>query len=626
MEIALWLVGGVLCIVVVAAVCDRIGWPPPLVLVVIGVLLSVAPFIPEYEFNPEVVLLGILPPLLYSAAYNTSFIDFRNKKGTIASLSVGLVIATTLTVGLVTWWLLPGVPLAAALALGAVVAPPDAVAATAIARRVGMPRGIVQVLEGESLVNDATALTALRTALAALAGAITIAEVGVDFLVAAGGGTVIGLLVGALVLQLLRLVGNLSVDLAPATAATFVVPYLAYLPAEAVHSSGVISVVVAGLLIGHQQPRSASGSQRLMSQGNWQMVAFLLENGVFLLIGLELYGILSGAASGDVAAATIAVLCVAAFAVAVLTRFAWVYATALLAWLPWWGGHGTSPRWREQTVVGWAGMRGVVTLAAALILPLDVAHREVLIVVALFVVLASLLLQGSTLPWLVRRLRLPAPDDHELALQEAALLDRAANAGLATLGEGAGDAVPPAVLDRLRARMADRRNAMWERAALIGDRETPTQAYIRMRMQMLAAERAEILSARDQGEYDDEVIRRAMRRQDLEEAILDQPWTPHSERDADLTPTAKSAGTCNHLQDTPQQPPPRELLCEGCVAEGTTWVRLRMCLACGYRGCCDSSQGRHSEGHHLATGHPVMRSIEPGEAWRWCYVHEVLGR
>lgn len=187
MEIALWLVVIVLCVVAVAALAERWRASAPLLLVLVGIGASFVPFLPEVALEPELVLVGILPPLLFSAAYNTSFVDFRAKKGTIASLSVGLVIFTTLVVGLVAWWLIPDIPLAAGFALGAVVAPPDAVAATAIARRVGMPLAVVQVLEGESLVNDATALTALRTAIAAVAGTITVWQVGVSFLLAAGG-------------------------------------------------------------------------------------------------------------------------------------------------------------------------------------------------------------------------------------------------------------------------------------------------------------------------------------------------------------------------------------------------------------------------------------------------------
>jgi len=621
-QVALWLVAAVLCVVAVAALAERWRTSAPLLLVVVGIAASFVPFIPQVVLEPEVVLIGILPPLLYGAAYNTSFIDFRARKGTIASLSVGLVIFTTVVVGVIAWWLIPGIPLAAGIALGAVVAPPDAVAATAIAKRVGMPISVVQVLEGESLVNDATALTALRAAIAALAGSLTVLEVGLEFLLAAGGGIVIGLIVAGLYIPLRRKISTPAFD----TALSFTVPYVAFVPAEAIHASGVVAVVVAGLLIGHRAPLVQSGAARLTTDANWRTVAFLLENIVFLLIGLQLPSLMQGLSSDPLPVATVTIAAIGVYLATVTTRFTWVFAGGGLARVAWFGRRRTTMDAGELAAVSWAGMRGVVTLAAALTLPLALPHREVLVVIAFIVVVGSLLLQGTTLPWLVRRLHLQPPDRAELALQEAALLDAVAAAGCARLEEVGGPSDPPEVLARLRQRPVERSNAAWELVARSGRGETPSRASARLRLAMLASERTAVIEARDHGGYPDEVIRRVIRQLDVEEGMLDGGAVDDDTADSELTAPEAVAGRCPHLSSAlplPVPDPPHA--CAGCIAEGTQWVHLRMCLTCAQIGCCDSSERRHATGHFEQTGHPVMRSIEPGESWRWCYVDRLLG-
>ncbi|MCB0917045.1 MAG: Na+/H+ antiporter [Actinobacteria bacterium] len=622
MEIAMWLVLGVLAVVAVSALADRIGISAPLLLVVAGLGVSFLPFVPDYDLNPEVVLVGILPPLLYSAAYNTSFIDFKAKKGTIASLSVGLVIFTTLIVGWVTYLVVPDIPLAAGFALGAIVAPPDAVAATAVAKRVGMPTSIVQVLEGESLVNDATALTALRTAIVAIAGTVTVLEVGLGFLLAAGGGVVIGLIFAVIISMVRKAISNPLYD----TPFSLASPYLAYLCAEEIEASGVIAVVVAGLLVGHKSPRIQSGSARLISEANWRAIAFVLENIVFLIIGLQLPYVLAGVQDDNIPLWLVVTCCGSVYLATVLTRFVWVYGAALLADIRWFGVPKTTPNWPELTVIGWAGMRGVVTLAAALTLPLDVVNRELLILVAFVLVIASLLIQGTTLKALVHRLRLRPPDEAEQALQQAALLDRMTRAGRNRLAElGALDNPElEVVVKRISDRAEDRRNAAWERASLRSETETPVQVYSRLRLEMLGAERDEVLCARDEGGFDDEVIRRVIRLLDVEEGMLDGPQTVVG-GDDDLVTSERLSGTCEHLLTALPRPVPEEPVCGECIEEGLRWVKLRMCLECGHVGCCDSSVGRHATKHFEVTEHPVMRSVEPGEAWRWCYVDELLG-
>ena len=616
MEIAIWLVLAVLTVIAFSALADRIRISAPLLLMVVGIAASYVPGIPTPELEPEIVLVGILPPLLFSAAYNTSFIDFRNKKGSIASLSVGLVIVTSVAVGVVASWLIPGLPLAAGIALGAVVAPPDAVAATAVARRVGMPTDVVQILEGESLVNDATALTVLRSAIIAIGGTITAFQVGLSFVLAAGGGVLFGLIVAAIYIPLRQRISTPTFD----TALSFTVPYVAFVPAESVHASGVIAVVVAGLLIGHRAPTVQSGMARLTTEANWRTVSFLLENIVFLLIGLQLPVLLTALAQDDVPVTMVAALAVGVYATTVVVRFVWVFATGRLP------GIGLRADARERTVISWAGMRGVVTLAAALTLPMSVPYREVLIFVAFFVVVASLLVQGLTLPWLVRRLHLTPPDPARLALEEAALMDRLAAVGVETLAEARSPDDPDDVVARLTARAQDRRNAAWERVADPTGGETPVEAYGRLRLHMLRAEREAVLAARDAGGYTDEAIRSVIRMLDVEEGMIDPSRAPRQSDAGELLVPEGVAGMCAHLVDAVDLPvPAAPVACQGCTAEGTQWVHLRMCLTCGYVGCCDSSEREHADGHFRSTGHPVMRSVEPGEAWRWCYRDELLG-
>lgn len=616
MEIAIWLVLAVLTVIAFSALAERLRMSAPLLLMVVGIVASYLPGVPTPELEPEIVLIGILPPLLYSAAHNTSFIDFRNKKGSIASLSVGLVIVTSVAIGFVASWLIPGLPLAAGIALGAVVAPPDAVAATAVARRVGMPTDVVQVLEGESLVNDATALTVLRSAIVAIGGTITAFQVGISFIVAAGGGVLIGLIVAVLYIPLRQRISTPAFD----TALSFTVPYIAFIPAESVHASGVVAVVVAGLLIGHRAPTVQSGTARLTTEANWKTVSFLLENSVFLLIGLQLPLLVTALTDDELPLATTVALALAVYAATVVVRFAWVFATGRLP------GVRLNADNREKTVIAWAGMRGVVTLAAALTLPMAVPYREVLLFVAFFVVVASLLIQGLTLPWLVRRLRLPPPDPARLALEEAALFDRLAAIGVASLQDERTAADSDDVINRLIARTQDRRNAAWERVAEPAAAETPIEAYGRLRLHMLRAEREAVLAARDEGGYTDEAIRQVIRMLDVEEGMIDPARSPRRADAMELRAPDGVAGMCTHLGMARDLPvPPAPIACQGCVAEGTSWVHLRMCLTCGYVGCCDSSERRHADGHFHSTGHPVMRSVEPGEAWRWCYVDELLG-
>ncbi|HEY4974286.1 MAG TPA: cation:proton antiporter, partial [Steroidobacteraceae bacterium] len=300
MSTAVWILALIATVTAVSAVASRLEWPAPLLLVVIGIGASYLPFIPSIELSPELVLIGLLPPLLYSAAIRTSLVDVRANKRAIAWLAVGLVIATTVLVGLVAWALLP-IPLAAAFAFGAVVAPPDAVAATAIARRIGLPRRVVTVLEGESLLNDATALVALRTAIVAVTGVVSIGSITASFLWAAAGGAAIGVAVALVIALIRKHIKDPIID----TALSLMAPFAAYLPAEELRASGVIAVVTTGLILGHKAPVIQDATSRLNERINWETIQFLLENSVFLLIGLQVRHILDGISRSELSGWTI---------------------------------------------------------------------------------------------------------------------------------------------------------------------------------------------------------------------------------------------------------------------------------------------------------------------------------
>jgi len=621
-DTALQVLGLGALVAVIAGGCRRFNWPAPLLLIGAGVMVSFIPGVLQVELNPDVVLVGLLPPLLYAAALRTSLLDFRTNKLAIALLSVGLVAFSTVAVGLVAWLVVPAASLAAAFALGAVVAPPDAVAAAAVARRVGMPRRIVTLLENESLVNDAAALVALNTAVAALTHHVTAVEVVGRFAWAAGGGVLIGLAVAAL-LNLVR--GHLE-DPVLDTTLSFIAPYLAFLPAQAANSSGVLAVVVTGLLLGHRSPVVQSAASRISENINWRTVQFLLENVVFVLIGLQLRELARGVQHSGVAPGIVVGTCLAVLAATIGARALWIFGFA--------AGFRLLPRtrplawsWPVAAVTSWAGMRGVVTLAAAYLLPDETPHRDLLRLAAFAVVAGTLLIQGLSLPALVRRLGLPAPDPAEDALRTATLVSDAAQAGIRRLEEVRSGDDPPQIYDQLVARAEVRSNAAWERLGRPqAEQETPSATYRRLRLQMLDAERHRILEARNTGHYDDEVLRAAMTAVDLEESLLDRVDDAENRLEDELQAPRRGSGDCKHLLDAPRSArPDTPGRCGDCVQEGTTWVRLRMWLTCGHVGCCDSSVGRHAERHFHRTQHPVMRSVEPGEAWRWCYLDRALG-
>ncbi len=607
-------------VLVFTASAERVRMPAPLLLIAVGIAASYIPGMPQLQLGHDVVLFGLLPPLLYAAALQTSLVDFNANRRSILLLSIGLVVFSTVGVAWVVHEILPGLPWPASLAIGAVVAPPDAVAATAVARRIGLPRRVVTILEGESLLNDATALVALRTAIAAFGGGVQLWRVGGDFFWAAVGGVLAGLVVFVFVAKVRR---HLTDPPVLDTALSLVIPFAAYMLAESVHASGVLGVVVAGLLLGHEAPILQTAQSRIAERTNWRTIAFLLENAVFLLIGLQAQWIVHDVRRSDLGTGRIITVCGATLVAVIVLRVVWVFAARALLVRPVRRGGRVQAPVRSTFLISWAGMRGVVTLAAAFVIPIETPHREVLLLVAFTVVVGTLFLQGLSLPWIARVLRVPSPSARKDALARANLLHQASAAGLEAIDE-CDD--PHGVREVIRDRIERRSFAAWEQVGS-SEAETPSEAYARIRHVMIDAERARVLQARSSGDYPHEVVQEVLGMLDVEESMLEHTREQREQmRTALAEVAAEGHGDCEHLrQPRPEVEPRTPGECEDCMREGSTWVHLRMCLDCGHVGCCDSSPRRHATHHFEQSRHPVMRSAEPGESWRWCFVDEVTG-
>ncbi|MFE5519342.1 Na+/H+ antiporter [Streptomyces virginiae] len=504
----------------VAGLARRTPVPAPLLLVAAGLLAGYVPGVPAYALDPHIVLPLLLPPLLYTAAVDSSYLDLRANVRPIAMLSVGYVLFATLVVGYAAYALVPGLSVPVALVLGAVIAPPDAVAATAIARKLKLPNRITTILQGESLVNDATAITAYKVALAAAVGVSAGWAGGIaEFLLASVGGIGVGLL---LMVPIHHLRTRLNEPLLQNTL-SLLIPFVAYAAAERVHASGVLAVVVVALYLGHRNWQ-VDFATRLQEEAVWKVVAFVLESVVFALIGLQLPVVLKGLGEYDGLHA--AWYAIAVFLAVVVARFLWVFpATFVPRWI--------SPRirdrepetdWKAPVIVGWAGMRGVVSLAIAFSVPMSVPHRNLILFLTFTTVIGTLVVQGLTLPPLIRALKLPPKDVQAETLAEAQAqseASRAAEERLAELlEEPENSTLPPPLADRLRTVMERRRNAVWERLGEVNPEtgESADDIYRRLAREMIAAEREVFVTLRDQRRIDDEMLRALLRRLDLEEA------------------------------------------------------------------------------------------------------------
>ncbi|MFI6483232.1 Na+/H+ antiporter [Nonomuraea sp. NPDC050663] len=503
----------------VAWAARRRGWPAPLLLVLAGLLVS--PLMPDdlvldiFVSEPELILFVFLPPLLYSAALDSSYLRLRDVKKPVALLSVGLVLFTMTVVALVVHWMVPSLPMAAAFVLGAVIAPPDAVAAVAVGRRLGLPRRALTILVGESLFNDATALTAFRVALGAIGGeAFTLLSATGQFLYSAVVGAVIGIVLALVFGWILERLRDSLVE----NTVMLLIPFASYLAAEMVHASGVMSVVIVGLYIGNRMHRMGFGT-RLVADGVWKVLDFFLETVVFALIGLLFLQVIPKGYSGW----QLVLYALVVFAVTVLARFVWL--------VPFSYFQKNRPPMSNVVVVGWAGMRGVVSLAAAFIFILQYPELDLVAFLTFTTVLGTLLVQGLTFPILIRRLKISsAEEDFQDDLTEAAAKQEAIAAGTAALEaaiqrEGLTDEIVADVVSQLRAKTERRALNAWERlggGTGQDGSETPSTLYRRLRLEMLEAERGVFVRLRDTRRIDDEVLRRVMAELDFEEAILER--------------------------------------------------------------------------------------------------------
>jgi len=362
-----------------------------------------------------------------------------------------------------------------------------------------------------------------------------------------------------------------------------------------------------------------TAQSRINERMNWRTISYVLENTVFLLIGLQARWIVEDVANSSVATGRIIAVCAAALVAVIVLRLAWVFPARYLLVRPKPDHTGRRPPASYTFILGWAGMRGVVTLAAAFLIPESTPHREVLLLIAFTVVAGTLFIQGLSLPWVARRLRVPAPDAADDALARATLLQQAAKAGLEHLDSLERDD-PHGVDELIRQRVDQRSFAAWERLSTAGD-ETPSERYSQTRLAMIEVERARVLEIRSAGSVPSEIVTEVLAMLDLEESMLERVSDTQAEiRSARMTRLVGEV--CDDLLAHPAIETTGRA-CRQCLDEGLQWVSLRQCLECGNVACCDSSIGKHATEHFHQTQHPVMESAEDGEDWRWCYVHHL---
>jgi CPA1 family monovalent cation:H+ antiporter len=528
-----FIIAAVAVVVIVELIAEKTGLPAAALLTIIGLIYVVLPG-PNIELEPEIVLTFILPPLLYSAALNSSLLAIRKNLRSVISLSVVLVLITALAVGWGMSLFVPGITLAAGVAMGAAVAPPDPVAALAIGRRAGLPPKLITLIEGEGLLNDATALTVFTVAVAAVtSGRSSLVDFGWRFVLAAVGGLAVGIVI-ALLVRLFRSVLRVPVLV---NSLSLVTPFAAYLLGEELHVSGVLAVVIAGLIVGHDTPRFVSGASRLQTSAVWRLVDFLLEGFVFLLIGQQLPEVIDGLS--EYSTETIVKATAVTLLILLLLRPLWLEVTQSLprrlhTRL---GGEARTDERRldgkEVLVLSWAGTRGVITLAAIFSLPLVTETgaafpgRDLLQFCAYLVVLVTLLGQGITFAPIVRAAGLRADaagaardrNEARVAAVEAALnrLDQIVH----------DDVVPEDSADALRTSLNTRLTRYRRRLSVLESAEdgeipvsAPYEAALRARRAIIDAQREEILRWRDAGRLSDESLRTLERELDFEERAL----------------------------------------------------------------------------------------------------------
>jgi Na+/H+ antiporter len=516
LELVLFLL---ICAVALGWLARHFKFPYPIALVVGGLVLGLIPRLPQFPFDPQLILVIVLPPVLYQAALLTSWTDFKAHIRPISLLAIGLVIVTTLAVGCVFKFMVPSVPWAACFVLGAIVSPPDAVAATTILSRLNIPRHVVAILEGESLVNDASGLVIYKLAIAAvLTGAFSFVDASAQFALVSVGGVLIGVVLAAGYIMLHRRLGDPFIEVVT----VLTIPYAAYIVAEALHVSGVLSVVAAGLVRGRYAPEIVSARMRIMARSMWNVLVFLLNSLIFMLIGIQMSAVMDNLSKYSLTA--LFTLGAIITAVAIAVRFAWVFP---VAYLPRWLSGSLhdldpKPRNRELAMISWCGMRGIVSLAAALALPETLNNgapfpaRDLIIFLTFFVIASTLIGQGLTLAPLIRRLKVGS--DFSMAAEQQKVRTAMGAAAIAAVdAQLIATNAPADLADQLRAEIANR---IAINASEGLDQASRDALLLDLRRAAMKAERKELIRLWQANEISDEVMRHQEEILDYQEAQL----------------------------------------------------------------------------------------------------------
>lgn len=505
-----------------AQLTDRIKIPYPILLVLVGIGIGLVPGLPHVSLDPEVVFLIFLPPVLYAAAWTTSWPDFKAAIRPISLLAVGCVLFTTTAVAIAAHYFIPGFDWPEAFVLGAIISPPDAVAATAATKGLGVPKRVVTILEGESLVNDATGLIAMRYAIAAAGtGSFVFWLAGVNFFYVAGLGIIMGFAIGFLFYYIHKITpDNSTTD----TVLTFVAPYAAYLAAEYFHASGVLSVVIAGLVVSPRSSEIFSHQTRLQAYFAWDTVMFILNGLIFILIGLQLPMIIENITENSFW--TVVGYAALISGVTIVARLIWVYPGTYLPRLL-----SKSIRQREErpsvrlvTIVAWSGMRGVVSLAAALALPLMVSgttpfpNRDIIIFITYGVIFATLVLQGLTLPRLIKALNIKP--DGKAEEEEREMRVKIATRVIEHIEENYLLSLSGSVLDQVKSKYELRIQKIRKDASEEKMNLDQIKEFLRIQQELIRAERSFLLSLRRDHQLSDETLRKLEYELDLEEERL----------------------------------------------------------------------------------------------------------
>lgn len=504
----------------------KYNFPFPIVLVISGVLISLIPGLPIVELSPEVVFLLFLPPILYAAAWNTSWHEFKLAIRPISLASIGLVFFTTALVAVAAHLIIPGLSWPFAFLIGAIVSPPDAVAATSVTKGLGLSPRLIAILEGESLVNDASGLIAYKYALAAITlGNFVLWEAGLNFIVVACAGIALGLTLAYLILQIHK---RWVCDPVIEVTLTVLTPFAAYLLAEHFHFSGVLAVVSAGLYISYRSGEALGHQSRIMAYSVWEVIIYILNSLIFILIGLQLRSVLKGISHYSIPELLIYGIVISL--TVIIVRFIWVYPSAMV------------PRWlskrirerepfdaRNMVVFGWAGMRGVVSMAAALALPLTLPngtifpHRDLIIFLTFCVILSTLVLLGLTLPWLIRKLKI---EPHSIVLEEYTVRTQIVSTAISHIEENLA-MTSEELLQNIKSKYEVKYNRLQKTelpANYFGKGKQLPQSvfneFTRMQIDLIKVERSAIEGLHRNGLASEEILRKVERELDLEETRL----------------------------------------------------------------------------------------------------------